>query len=81
MQASPPATTIMPLPQNRAAGAESLFTFEVTGATGVPVRDVYYQLDTWTGPWQRAVPTGVPGAGKARSLTRSLARPSCTPLL
>ena len=59
--ASPPATTIMPLPQNRALGSESLFTFEVTSATGVTPRDIYYQLDTWTGPWQRAVPTGVPG--------------------
>ena len=61
VQASPPSTTIMPLPQDRALGAESLFTFEATSATGVPPRDVYYQLDTWTGPWQRAVSTGVPG--------------------
>ena len=37
VHASPPSTTIIPLPQNRAVGAESLFTFEVTSATGVPV--------------------------------------------
>ncbi|HEX9116280.1 MAG TPA: hypothetical protein VGA61_09450 [Anaerolineae bacterium] len=64
---APPATTIQPLPDNRTKSAAPLFAFDAsTTTTGVPVRDVSYQIDTRTGPWQRAVPTQVSGRWQGR---------------
>ncbi len=59
--AGPPSVTIQPLPGRRTTAVAPLFTFQAVGAAGVPVRDVYYQLDTWTGPWRRAAPAGEAG--------------------
>ncbi|MDH4209290.1 MAG: hypothetical protein OEV76_10480, partial [Anaerolineae bacterium] len=33
-----------------------------------PVRQIYYQVDTWTGPWLRASPAGGSGSGQTPTL-------------
>ncbi len=61
VQGSPPLTAIMPLPGDCTIADETLFIMEAAGSGSTPVLGVYYQLDTWIGPWQRAFRTGVAG--------------------
>ena len=36
------------------------------------MRQIYYQADTWTGPWLRAAPQGSSGGGTTPALTKGI---------
>jgi hypothetical protein len=55
--AIPLTTAITPLPGNQTTFTQPTFTFTTSSSyapTAPPVQTVYYQLDTWQGPWLQA---------------------------
>ncbi|GAF95223.1 unnamed protein product, partial [marine sediment metagenome] len=63
-QSIPLATAISPLPGDTTRSATPAFTFNAASGyapTAPPVRQIYYQADTWTGQWRRATPQGSSG--------------------
>ena len=59
--AAPASIAIAPLAGSHTATATPTFTIAPINplpANALPVRQVYYQLDTQAGPWQRATPNG-----------------------
>ncbi|GEM_PF-2143137 len=68
-------TTIEELPRHTAYGATVRFNFTANSLyapTTPPVRQIYFQVDTMTGPWRRATPDGASASGSTPSLTRGL---------
>ncbi len=66
VQSSPLTTTIAPLSGNTAATAVTTFSFTAASAytpIAPPVQQIYYQVDTQTGPWLRATPDGASASG------------------
>jgi YVTN family beta-propeller protein len=61
--ATPPTTTIIPLSGNMTTSPTPTFSLQATTlpSNEPPVTAVYFQFDTWQGPWLRA--TSVPGGG------------------
>jgi YVTN family beta-propeller protein len=58
---APASIAITALTGSRTASATPTFTIAPVNplpANALPVRQVYYQLDTQTGPWKRATPNG-----------------------
>jgi YVTN family beta-propeller protein len=63
-QAIPLTTTITPLADNQTSNPTPTFTFTASSSfapTAPPVDALYFQFDTWQGPWIPA--TATPGAG------------------
>ena len=64
-QSIPLTTTITPLTNNTSLVSNPTFGYTVTSAyspTATAVKKVYYQVDTWTGPWQQATPFNSAGS-------------------
>ena len=58
----PISTTVTPLPGNVTSSTTPTFTLNATSSFSPvtpPIRNVYYQFETWSGPWLKASP----GAG------------------
>jgi hypothetical protein len=56
---APLSVTITPLPENRTASSTPTFTFHATSAytpNAPQPRNLFFQVDTWTGAWQQASP-------------------------
>ncbi|MBV9155070.1 MAG: hypothetical protein JO097_02335, partial [Acidobacteriaceae bacterium] len=61
VQAIPLAASIAPQTNNQVTGASASFSFSASSSfspTAPPPDGLYYQLDTWQGPWQRAANQG-----------------------
>ena len=66
-EANPLTTAITPFSDNRTIQPHSVFTFTATSSyspTVPPVQQIYYQMDTWTGPWLAATPAGAAANGQ-----------------
>jgi len=65
VQPIPLTTAITPLPGNAATVSNPTLSYTVTSAyvpTAPSAQKVYYQVDTWTGPWLQATPTSGGGS-------------------
>ena len=74
VQSIPLTTAITPFPSN-VTGTAPTFDFTATSSyapTVLPVDALFYQLDTWQGPWSIANSAGTPGAFATASLTLPL---------
>jgi hypothetical protein len=61
----PLTTDINPLPGNAATVSNPTLDYSVASTyfpSAPAVQQVYYQVDTWTGPWLRAIPSGGVGS-------------------
>jgi len=67
----PLTTNITPLPGNATLLPRPTFFFSAGSAfspVSPPVRHIYYQVDTCTGPWLEASPAGATGSGQTLAL-------------
>jgi len=65
VQPVPLTTVITPLINNASTVGNPTLAYTVSSAyapTAPPVQRLYYQVDTWTGPWQVATPSGGGGS-------------------
>jgi hypothetical protein len=70
-EAIPLTTSITPLPGDATWLPLPTFSFSATSTfspTIPPVRQIFYQVDTWTGPWLKASPAGATGSGQTPAL-------------
>ena len=70
-QASPLTTNIAPLPADATCEERPSFSFSASSTFSPvtpPVRQIYYQVDTNTGPWLEASPAGLTGSGQIPAL-------------
>src|SRR5260370_32930298 len=75
IQPIPLTTAISTLPTNQTTNATPSFTFTANSAfspTAPPVDAVYFQVDTWQGPWTAATATITPGSFTTTLPTLSL---------
>src|SRR5712664_1724176 len=71
----PLTTAISTLPNNQTTNARPSFTFTASSTfspTAPPVDAVYFQVDTWQGPWTAATATMTPGSFTTKLPTLSL---------
>ncbi len=69
----PLTVSTAPLVRDLAMVANPTFNFTASSAyapTAPPVQQIYYQVDTWTGPWLRATPAGANASGATPILTK-----------
>jgi len=69
--ASPLTTNITPLPADATCEERPSFSFSASSTFSPvtpPVRQIYYQVDTNTGPWLKASPSGATGSGQIPAL-------------
>ena len=70
-QVVPLGTSIVPLPGNQTAGGSPVFTFSAQSSFS-PVapapQDVFFQVDTWQGPWAVATGAGSSPSGTVSNL-------------
>jgi DNA-binding beta-propeller fold protein YncE len=75
LKISGPTVSINPLPGNRTNSAAPTFTLSAISplpAGNLPSKQVYYQVDTKTGTWLRAVPNGTSWQATLTCLTNGL---------
>jgi YVTN family beta-propeller protein len=71
MEAIPLTTDITPLPGDATWLGRPTFSLSATSTfspTTPAVRHIYYQVDTWIGPWLKASPAGASGSGRTPTL-------------
>jgi YVTN family beta-propeller protein len=69
--AGPLSTTIAALPGGMTGRSSTTFTFTATSGftpQTPPIRAVYFRVDDWQGPWQRASPAGATFTGTVAGL-------------
>jgi hypothetical protein len=68
---NPLTTTITPLPGNTTTNAAQVFQFTTKYSASLPVTNLYFQFDTFEGPWSQATPGAMAGSftGAASGLT------------
>jgi len=62
VQPSPLNTVISPIPGNMTTSAAQAFQFTATNSVPLPVTNLYFQFDTFEGPWSQGVPSGALGS-------------------
>jgi YVTN family beta-propeller protein len=75
IQSIPLTTTITPLTNNTSLVSNPTIGYIVTSAyspTATPVKKVYYQVDTCTGPWQQSTPFNSAGSFTIASQTNGI---------
>ena len=71
-EAIPLTTDITPLPEDRTLLPRATFALSATSTfspTTPAIGHIYYQLDTWTGPWLETIPAGASGSGQTPDLS------------
>jgi YVTN family beta-propeller protein len=72
IQSSPLTTAIAPLPNDTTMAGVTFFRFTANSThtpTAPPVQQIYYQVDTQSGPWMRATPGGANAGGDTPPLS------------
>jgi len=70
-EAIPLTTNITPLEGHATIVPRTTFGFTASSTyspTTPAVRQIYYQVDTWIGPWLKASPAGASGSGRTPTL-------------
>ncbi len=60
VQPSPLTTAITPLPGNTTTSAAQAFQFMASNSAAEPVTNLYFQFDTFQGPWSQGTASGAP---------------------
>jgi hypothetical protein len=61
-QPNPLTTTITPLPGNTTTNAAQVFQFTASNSAVPPATNLYFQFDTFEGPWNKGTPGAVAGS-------------------
>jgi YVTN family beta-propeller protein len=67
-QPNPLAVEFAALPDDTAALSTPTFSFQATTSGSLPVTQIYYQVDSWTGRWLKAFPAGSSATGASQPL-------------